>query len=60
MSNLFCYGRNDCEEGCYSGKHGGKSINEEKMQSYIIFEGILSGQTVDVSNSFFSFSSVSR
>ncbi|XP_027930331.1 uncharacterized protein LOC114186578 [Vigna unguiculata] len=38
---------NDCEEGCYSGKHGGKSINEEKMQSYIIFEGILSGQTVD-------------
>ncbi|XP_014517413.1 protein PHR1-LIKE 1-like [Vigna radiata var. radiata] len=34
--------RNDCE----SGKHGGKSINEEKMKSYIIFEGLLSDQTV--------------
>ncbi|BAT87471.1 hypothetical protein VIGAN_05084200 [Vigna angularis var. angularis] len=37
---------NDCKEGYYSGKHGGKSINEEKMQPYIIFEGVLSGQTV--------------
>ncbi|ESW19712.1 hypothetical protein PHAVU_006G149000 [Phaseolus vulgaris] len=43
---------NDYEEGSYSGKQGGKSIigcngNEETMHSYIIFEGLLSDQTVE-------------
>ncbi|CAJ1962510.1 unnamed protein product [Sphenostylis stenocarpa] len=42
---------NDDEEEYYSGKRGGKSIivcngNEQKMHSYIIFEGLIPGQTV--------------